>query len=62
MPPLMPGGEVAPGAAEDDDDAAGHVLAAVVADAFDDRGRAGVADGEALAGEAAEERSSGVAP
>ena len=50
------GGEVAPGLAEDDDAAAGHVLAAVIADAFDDRRRAAVAHGEPLAGDAAEER------
>ena len=31
------GGEVPAGAAEHDDAAAGHVLAAVIADAFDDR-------------------------
>src|SRR5204863_1142509 len=36
--------------------AAGHVLAAVVADALDDGARARVAHPEALAGEAAEER------
>ena len=34
------GREVAPGLADDDDAAAGHVLAAVVADAFDDGHRA----------------------
>ena len=56
MPPLMPGGEVAAGPAEHDDAAAGHVFAAVVADAFDDRVRAAVADGEALAGDAADVR------
>ena len=50
------GGEVAAGRAEHDDDAARHVLAAVIADAFDDRGRAAVAHGEALAGDAGEER------
>src|SRR3954447_22894911 len=50
------GGEVAPGRPEDDDAAAGHVLAAVVADRLDDGDRAGVADAEALAGDAAEER------
>ena len=49
------GGEVAPGRAQDDDAPAGHVLAAVVADALDDRVRAGVAHGEALAGQPAEE-------
>ena len=46
------GGEVASGGAEDDDGAAGHVFAAVVADAFDDSASARVADGEALAGAA----------
>ena len=51
------GGEVAPGGAEHDDGAAGHVLAAVIADALDDRGRAAVAHGEALAGAAGEERA-----
>ena len=50
------GGEVPAGAAEHDDAAAGHVLAAVIADAFDDRERAAVADGEPLAGEAADVR------
>ena len=49
------GAEVAPGAAEHDDGAAGHVLAAVVADALDDGVDAGVAHREALAREAAEE-------
>ena len=48
------GGEVAAGRADDDDAAAGHVFAAVIADAFDDRVRAGVADAEALADDAAE--------
>ena len=51
-----PGGEVAPGRAEDDDPAAGHVLAAVVADALDDgAGRPELRTREALAGQAAEE-------
>ena len=35
--------------------AAGHVLAAVIADTLDDRGGAAVADGEALARDAANE-------
>ena len=48
------GGEVAPGPAEHDDPAAGHVLAAVIADAFDHRARAAVAHGEPLAGQAAQ--------
>ncbi len=51
-----PGGEVASGLAEHDDQSARHVLAAVIADAFDDRVRAAVAHREALAGHAAEER------
>ena len=42
------GGEVAAGGAEDDDAAAGHVFAAVVADAFDHGVGAAVADGEPL--------------
>ena len=49
------GGEVAAGPAEHDDAPAGHVLAAVVADALDDGVGAAVAHGEALAGDAAEE-------
>ncbi len=53
------GGEVAPRRPEDHRAAARHVLAAVVADALDDRARARVAHGEALAGEAAEERPAG---
>ena len=53
----MPGGEVAPGRAEHDDAPAGHVLAAVVADALDDGVRARVAHREALAGQPAEERA-----
>src|SRR5205085_12685052 len=50
------GREVASGGTEHDYATAGHVLAAVVADALDDSGRAGVADGEPLAREAADER------
>ena len=49
------GGEVAPGAADDGHDAAGHILAAVVAHAFHDGAGAAVADGEALAGASADE-------
>ena len=56
MPPDMPAREVAPGRPEHDDAPAGHVLAAVVADALDDRGRAGVAHAEPLADDAAEVR------
>ena len=50
------GGEVAARLAEHGDGAAGHVFAAVVSGAFDDRGRAREPHGEALAGHAAEER------
>ena len=53
------GGEVAPGRSEHDHAPAGHVLAAVVADALDDGHRAGVADAEALADLAAQERLAG---
>ena len=49
------GGEVAADLAEHDDDAAGHVFAAMVAGALDDGDRAGVAHREALAGHAVEE-------
>src|SRR5207302_10925502 len=45
-----PGREVPSGPAEDHDHPAGHVLAAVIAGAFDDSPRAAVADGKALAG------------
>ena len=59
MPPDMPAATLRPVGAEHDDAAAGHVLAAVVADALDDRGRAGVADAEPLADHAADERLAG---
>ena len=52
----MPAPKLRPVAAEHHDPAAGHVLAAVVADAFDDGDGAGVAHGEALADHAADER------
>ena len=48
------GAEVAPGGAEHDHVAAGHVLAAVIAHGFDDRVHAAVAHGEALARHAAD--------
>ncbi len=51
----MPAAKLRPRLAEDDDQAFGHVFAAVIAEAFDDGGGAGVADGEALAGHAVEE-------
>ncbi len=50
--PAHPGGEVPPGRADHDGDAAGHVLAAVVADPFDDGQRPAVPDAEPLAGAA----------
>src|SRR5262249_3904100 len=53
------GREVAAGSAKHDDAAAGHVLAAVVSDAFDDGAGARVADGEPLARGAAEEGAGG---
>src|SRR5579862_5504015 len=49
------GREVAARLAEHDDEPFRHVLAAVVADALDDRGDAGIADAEALARESAQE-------
>ena len=55
MPPVMPAAKLRAGFAEHHHRAVGHVLAAVVADAFHHRGGAGVADGEALAGHAVEE-------
>src|SRR5947207_13813757 len=53
------GGEVAAGRADHHDDAAGHVFAAVITGAFDDHGGAGIAHGEAFAGNAAEIRFAG---
>ena len=50
------GREVAPGRPKNHGAAAGHVLAAVIADPLDDRAGARVADAEALRGAAAEER------
>ena len=50
------GREITAGAAQHDDAAAGHVFAAVIADALDDGLRAAVANGEPLAGDAAHER------
>ena len=49
------GGEIAAGRADDDGDAAGHVLAAMVAGPFDHGVSAAVPDAEPLAGPAAEE-------
>src|SRR5262249_4615225 len=49
------GREVAPALAEYHYVALGHVFAAVIAEAFDDRGRARVADGEAFTGHPVEE-------
>ena len=47
------GSEVAPGHAEHDDRAAGHVFATVVADAFDDGGGPELRTAKAFAGDAA---------
>src|SRR5690606_6578511 len=48
------GREIAPGLPDDDDHTAGHVFAAVIAQALDHRDGARIAHGEALAGDAAE--------
>ena len=56
------GAEVGAGRAEHHDRAAGHVLAAMVADAFDNSGSAAVADAEALAGSTGREQDPPVAP
>ena len=56
MPPDMPAAKLRPVEPEHHHAAAGHVLAAVIADALDDRGRAGVAHAEALADHTADER------
>ena len=49
-----PGSEVPAGFADHDDTSTGHVLAAVVADPFDDGDGAGVADGETFPGSSVE--------
>src|SRR6185437_5117411 len=49
------GGEVAAGRPEHYDESVGHVLAAVVAHAFNNRSGAGIANREALAADAVEE-------
>ena len=54
MPPDMPAAKLRAGRPEHDHAAAGHVLAAVIADRLDDRVDAAVADAEALAGHAAD--------
>src|SRR5205807_10334785 len=53
------GSEVSPRATENDDGAAGHVFAAVIAGAFDDGRGPRIAHAEALAGDAAEIRLAG---
>ena len=55
MPPLMPAAKLRPVLPSTTTSAVRHVLAAVVADAFDHRGGAGIAHREALAGHAVEE-------
>src|SRR5260370_9267492 len=55
-PPRHAGREVAAGETEHHGGAARHVLTAVVADALDHGGDAGVADAEPLADDAADER------
>jgi hypothetical protein len=58
-PPLIPAPTLWPGRAEHDDGAARHVLAGVVAGALDDRGGAGVAHREPLAGPPGDEELAG---
>ena len=53
------GGEVSAGASDDDHRAAGHVLAGMIADAFDDGHGAAVADGESLADQAVDKHFAG---
>ena len=55
MPPLMPAAKFRPVRPRTTTQPARHVFAAVIADAFDDRGRAAVADGKSFAGDAADE-------
>src|ERR1039458_4038107 len=50
------GGKISPTGSEHQDQALGHVFAAVVADAFDHRGRSGVANRKALASDPVEKR------
>ena len=57
IPPLMPAAKLRPVGPSTTHVPAGHVLAAVVADALDDRVGAGVAHREALARQPAEERA-----
>ena len=59
MPPDMPAAKLRPVGPRTTTRAAGHVLAAVVADALDDRGGAGVAHAEPLADLAAQEDLAG---
>ena len=53
------GAEIQAERAEDEDDAAGHIFAAVLADAFDNREGAAIANGEALASAACDEELAG---
>ena len=55
----MPAAKFRPVRPMTDHHAAGHVFAAVIADAFDDGRRAAVADGEPLAGQAVDEHFAG---
>src|SRR5437899_10934125 len=53
------GAEIQAERPEDDDDATGHVLATVLADAFDDGERTAIADGETFSGAAGDEELAG---
>ena len=53
------GAEIQAERAEDEDDAAGHVFAAVLADAFDNRESAAIADGKTFTSAACDEKPAG---
>ena len=53
------GREVSSGRTENDDSSAGHVFAAVIADAFDDGRRSGVSDAKSFGDESADESEAG---
>src|SRR3982074_1753361 len=55
-PTAHAGGKISPTSSKHQHQALGHVFAAMVADAFDHRGRPGVANCEPLAGDSVEKR------
>ena len=58
-PPVMPAAKLRPVRPRTTTETLGHVFAAVIANAFDHRGRAGIANRESLASHAVEERFAG---